>query len=162
MKIRGFLATFLAATLVPIAAWAVVVQLEVSPESVKRGDRPFSVKADLKDDGLVHFEVVYKVDHKQTKVNWIQANLVVRKGDALVAETHFPAFVREDSISYYFSISREYLADSTLELSDRGVGNVEGDGDRNPIPVPGGADYRFPLKEFAPKSPARNVESPAK
>ncbi|MFZ1936821.1 MAG: hypothetical protein WCB27_08845 [Thermoguttaceae bacterium] len=111
------------------------------------------------DDGLIHF----KVTRKLAKPYWIQANLVVRKGETRIVVTHFPAFVRENSITYYFEISPEYLADSILALGERGIGYaVNAKDERGPLPGTGGIDNVFPLKLFAPKAPAKKTASPAK
>jgi hypothetical protein len=159
MTFRKLLAATLMVATVSTTALAVVVQREWTPDDLKGIPGEFSVTAEMKDDGLIHF----KVTHKLAKSCWVQANLVVRKGETRIVETHFPAFVRESSTTYYFEISPEYLDDSTLELAERGIGHaVNAADERDPLPSPGGTDNVFPLKLFAPKAPAKKTASPAK
>jgi hypothetical protein len=158
VRIRKLLAATLVVAMVSTAALAVVVQREWTPTDLKQNPVEFSVTTEMQNDGLVHFKVI----HKTATSRWVQANLVVKKGDTRIAETHFPAFVREDSTTYYFAISPEYLADSTLELAERGIGEAKGAGGRQPIPVPGGTDNVFQLKKFAPKLPTKKTVAPTK
>jgi hypothetical protein len=156
MTFRKLLAAILMVATVSTPAWAVVVKREWTPDAVKQSAGEFSVTAELKDDGLIHF----KVTHKLATSCWVQANLVVRKGEHRIAETHFPSFVRENSTTYFFEISPEYVDDSTMELAERGIGHVgNAADDRDPLPMPGGTDNVFPLKLFAPKAPATNTKA---
>jgi hypothetical protein len=156
MIVRELLAAFMVVVLVSATASAVTIQIEITPDSLKQKGAPaFSVSSEMRKDGLVHFTVI----HKLTDPRWLNASLVVQKGDTCVAETHFPAVVREDSITYYLSVSPDFLADSTLELSEHAIGGV---GDRQALPSIGGTDYLFRLKKFAPEMPRKETASEAK
>ncbi len=159
MRFRKLPAAILVVATVSTTALAVVVRREWTPDDVKQNPAEFSVTAEMKDDGLVHFAVTRKL----AKPCWIQAHLLVRKGETRIVEMRFPAVVREDSITYYFAISPEYLDDSTLELAERGIGYaVNAADERHPLPGTGGTDNVFQLEKFAPKTPAKKTASPAK
>ncbi len=159
MTFRRLLAAILIVATVSTTASAVVVVREWTPNDMKETPGTFSVTSKIGDDGLVHFKVTYNL----AKSCWVQAHLVVRKGKIRIVETHFPAFVRENSTTYYFEVSPEYLDDSTLELAERGIGYAENAAnERDPLPVPGGTDNVFPLKLFSPKVPAKNTASTGK
>ena len=159
MRFCKLLAAILVVAAVSTTALAVVVEREWTPDDMKQNPGEFSVTAKMGDDGLIHFEVIRKL----AKPRWVQASLVVRKGKTRIVETHFPAFVREDSITYVFEISPEYLDDSTLELAERGIGySVNAKDERHPLPGTGGDDNVFRLKLFAPKAPAKKTVSPVK
>ena len=81
-----------------------------------------------------------------------------------IAETHFPAFVREDSTTYYFAVAPEYIADSTLELAERYINEIKDSGGLHapPLPAPDGIDNVFPLREFAPKAILKKTVPTAK
>jgi hypothetical protein len=160
MRFYKLLAAILVVAAVSTTALAVVVKTEWTPEFVKQNPGAFSVTSEMRSDGLVHFKVIQT--HKLAGARWVVASLVVRKGDTRVAESHFPAVVREESVTYYFAISPDYMADSAFELSENGLGEVAGDAGRHPLPMPGGAINVFHLKDFAPKSPAKQAASPAK
>jgi len=156
MKFRKLFTAILVVAAFSTTASAVVMEHEWTPGDVKQSAGEFSVTARTGDDGLVHFQVTRKL----AKPWWVQANLVVRKGKTRIVETHFPGFVLENSTTYDFEISPEYLDDSTFELAERYVDDDKHE--RNPLPAPDGDDHLFRLKLFAPKAPAQKTASPAK
>ena len=127
------------------AAVAVVVQVRVTRASIKQDPKAFSIEAEARPDGLVHFTITRGMPAER----YVVAELTIRNGPTLIARSSVPAFVRERSATYYVSIAPDYLADSTLELSDR----TFSDNKPNPLPLPGGTDFVISLKDFAPAAP---------
>lgn len=127
---------------------AVVVEESVTPAYVQQHPKDFNVKIDRGDDGLIHFTI----RRNFAGPTYVVASVAVRDGEAAVFESHFPAFVREKSATYRFSLPVKFVADSTFELSERSFTKV---GDES-VPMPGGTDYRFRLADFADEGNARN------
>lgn len=126
------------------AAVGVVIEVRVTPASIKEESKGFSVRSEARPDGLVHFTITRRMPAER----YVVAELTVRNGPDIVARSSVPAFVREHSATYYIAISPDYIANSTLELSDRTFGTHNGE----PIPLPGGTDFLIALKDFAPTS----------
>src|SRR5438270_9898321 len=79
------------------AAVAVVVQVQVTPASIKQEPKAFSIEAEARPDGLVHFTIARRMPAER----YVVAELTIRKGPALIARSSVPAFVREHSATYY-------------------------------------------------------------
>lgn len=127
------------------SAIGVVIEVPVTPAYLKQEPKSFSIRAESKPDGLVHFTITRPVSSER----YVVAELTVRKDSDVVCQSSIPAYVRERSATYYVAIAPQYLPDSTFELSDRTFGGTIS----NPIPLPGGTDYLIHLKDFAPKTP---------
>lgn len=143
MQFRLSIAVIAVLTLISATVFAVVVKQQVTPEYLETHPQAFAVKSERRDDGLVQFTVT----RKPGKPHYLVATLTIRRDDSLVAETSFPAFVREDSVVYHFAVRPEHLAQSEFEISERSFGDDE----RRPVPLPGGTDYQILLKDFAPE-----------
>jgi len=141
--IRGAIGLLVLAFLSSSAA-AVVIETQVTPTSIRQELKAFSVEAEARPDGLVHFTITRRMPAER----YVVAELTIRKGSTIVARSSVPAFVRERSATYYVSIAPEYLDDSTLKLSDRAFS----DG-KDPIAEPGGTDFLISLKDFRPAAP---------
>ncbi|MBV9124497.1 MAG: hypothetical protein JO112_14155 [Planctomycetes bacterium] len=141
MKTLGFFAGILILFLLATRAPAVVVQVDVTPAYLKEHPKTFSIKVEKK-DGMLQFTIIRHLSRPQ----YLVASLTVRQGAALVAESHFPSFAREEAAKYYFSLAPEYLADSAFELAERSFQPADGHGQE--VPLPGGIDYEIRLKEF--------------
>lgn len=122
------------------SAFAAVVEQRVTQEFLKEHPKAFSVDVTKQDDGLLRFTIKRYVP----KPGYYVANLVVRKGSALVAESHFPSFVREDAATYHLTISSDYVSGSEFALSERSFVHSKA----QDVPLPGGIDYKVRLKDF--------------
>jgi hypothetical protein len=122
-------------------ASALVVESRVTPETVRGGQDGFSVSAEEKTDGMVHFRIIYRLRGPR----YLVARAEVREGQTVLMSSHTPTFVHENSAIFYLAISRKHLADSTFEVSERSFG----DGGGQPVPFVGGTDHLIDLPAFA-------------
>ncbi len=128
-------------------AAAVVVAMPGTPASLKESPGLFAVTVERRDDGLLRFTIT----HRPKGPRYLATTLDVRRDGELLASSHSPAYVREASATWYAVVSPKCVAESTFEVSERRFVGTEG----QPLPLPGGIDYRFRLAEFVtPDAPA--------
>jgi hypothetical protein len=127
-------------------AAAVVGTASVTPASVKKDGSRFSVTAETRDDGLIHFKITYRLPAPQ----YLVAHFEVRDGETVVANSDTPSFVREGSATYHLAVSPKHLAGSTFELSENSFAESGG----TPVPLPGGMIYQIDLQAFGKDAPA--------
>ena len=130
------------------AAWAVVVQMDVTPASVKQNPKAFSVESKADNDGLIHFTITRHIQGER----YVVASLTVSDGKKVIARSAVPAFVREQTAIYYVAIAPDFLADSVFEIADRSFGGDKAD----PVPLPGGTDFRIALRDFKTAASAQH------
>jgi hypothetical protein len=134
------------ASMLTARASAVVIEVPVTPASVKEVGSRFSITAENRDDGLIHFTITYRLIAPQ----YLVAHVEVRDGKTLIVTSDTPSFVREKSATYYVAVSPKHLADSKFDLAERSFGDSAG----TPVPMPGGTDYQIRLAEFGQDAPA--------
>jgi hypothetical protein len=127
--------------LMTAAASALVVDVPVTPDSVKAADNRFKISAEGKDDGLIHFMIIYRLSGP----HYLVAHVEVRDGKELILKTDTPAVVREDTATYYVAVSRKHLGGIRFELAER----TFVDDHHQAVPMPGGTDYQISLAAFA-------------
>jgi len=139
--------TLLVAGIIALAlageASAVVVEQPVTLAFLKEHPKAFSIKAANQDDGLIRFTITRHLSQPR----YLVASFSVRRGPSVVAKSHFPSFAREESAIYHLVVSPKHLAGSEFQLSERSFSSAGG----NPIPLPGGTDYKIKLEDFAPR-----------
>src|SRR4051812_2758947 len=89
-------------------ASAVVVRQPVTPASVKEKGSKFVVNVEKRDDGLIHFEITYRLPGPE----YLGAHFELRDGDTTLVKTDTSAFVHEATATYYLAVSPKHLADS--------------------------------------------------
>ena len=142
--IRLFARCVAALTIVSLltgSAWALVSDESVTPASVKEKDSKFSVKAEKRDDGLIHFAITYSLPRPQ----YLVAHFELREGETTLVKSDTPSFVREASATYHVALSAKHLANSKFELSQNAFGESGG----HPVAEPGGTIFRINLEAFA-------------
>jgi hypothetical protein len=127
-------------------AWAVVDQQSVTPASVKVGGSKFSVTAEKRDDGLIHFAITYSLPRPQ----YLVAHFELRDGETTLVKTDTPSFVRETSATYHLALSSKHLADAKFELSENAFAESGG----HPVAEPGGTIFQIDLAAFGKAAPA--------
>ena len=127
-------------------AWAVVIEESVTPASVKQAGSKFSVTAEKRDDGLIHFAITYTLPRPQ----YLVAHFELREGETTLAKTDTASFVREASATYDLALSPKHLADSKFELSENAFGESGG----HPVALPGGTIFHINLEAFGKDAPA--------
>jgi hypothetical protein len=123
-------------------ASAVTVEIPVTPAYLKQKPKEFSIHAEKGDDGLIHFTITRHLSEPR----YLVARFMVRDKGAVALDGSFPAFVREKAAKYYLAVSPKQLPNAHFELSDHGIGTVDG----TPYGVVGGEDYQIHLADFAP------------
>jgi hypothetical protein len=128
----------------PTAGRALTVDEQVTPAYLRQHAREFSLKVARQDNGLIGFTLVRTLAQPKYRV----ARLVVKRDGETVAESTTPAFSRNNTNSFYFSVSARDLAGSEFEL---GESHFVGPSD-SPVPIPGTINYRFRLLDFVPEA----------
>jgi hypothetical protein len=134
------IALVMSLSLLADGASAVVTRESVTPASVKEEGSKFSVKAEKRDDGLIHFAITYSLPRPQ----YLVAHFELRDGDTTLVKTDTPGFVREATATYHVAVSPKHLADSKFELSWNAFSESGG----QPVARPGGAIYQVDLEAF--------------
>jgi hypothetical protein len=119
-------------------ATALVIRQSVTPASVQEKESRFSITAERRKDGLIHFTITYRLPRPQ----YLVAHFEVREGEATVLKTDTPSFVHESSATYDIALSPRRLADSKFELSENAFGESGG----QPVALPGGTIYQIDLE----------------
>jgi hypothetical protein len=127
-------------------ASAVVIQMPVTPASVKEKDSKFSVTAETGKDGLIHFRITYRLPRPQ----YLVAHFELRDGETAVARTDAPSFAREETATLYIAVSPKQLPGAKFELSEHGFAEAGG----QPIPTVGGTIFQIDLQAFGKNAPA--------
>lgn len=130
--------------------WAVVVREPVTPASVKEKESKFSVKAEKREDGLIHFAITYSLPRPE----YIVAHFELSIGGETLARSDTPAFVHEGTATYYVAVAPKHRGDAKFELSSNPFSEAGG----QPVAMPGGAIYPIDLKAFAEEASVRKAE----
>lgn len=125
-------------------ASAITVDVPVTPAYLKERPKEFSISAEERDDGLIHFTITRHLSEPR----YLVARFTIREKGLVVLDGSFPSFVREKAVKYYLTVSPRQLSNAHFELSERGF-NVA---DETPFPWVGGIDYQIRLVNFAPKA----------
>ena len=143
MKSLSICVAVVAFTLSCSVAEALTVEQQVTPQYVKENPDRFKITLEQR-DGLMHFTIVYSLREPR----YLVSHLVVRNESGVLAESHTPLFAREHSATFYVVLSKECLANSRFTISENSFATNDG----QDIPVPGGTEYAFALKDFVPAS----------
>ena len=143
MSRRHILFAAFAASLLGLisVASALTVNQAVTPAFIKDNPKRFSVTAEKRNDGLIHFTITRFVP----RPSYLVATTEICEGDKILFQSTSTAFVREDSVTYYVTVAPERIADAKFELFEGSF--AESDGKHTP--VPGGTDFQIQLGEFA-------------
>ncbi len=144
--ILGWIAALMAVALMADRASGVVRKESVTPASVQEKGSKFSVTAEKRKDGLVHFRVTYLLPRPQ----YLVAHFELRDGETSLAKTDTPSFVRESSATFHVALSPKHLSNSTFEISENSFSESPG----QPVALPGGTIYLIALDAFAKDAPA--------
>jgi hypothetical protein len=126
------------------SASAITLDVPVTPAYLTQKPKEFSIRAEKGDDGLVHFTITRHLSEPR----YLVARFTVREKGSVVLDGSFPAFAREKAAKYYLAVSPKQLSGAHFELSDHGIGTVNG----TPVGEVGGEDYQIRLADFAPKA----------
>lgn len=130
-----FLAAF-----TPLLATAVLIEEQVTPDSIKQEHKRFAIKAERHKDGLIHFTITYRTPGPR----YLVSHFELRDDKAVLAKTDSTAFVRESSTTYYVAVAPDQLSRAKFELSEHGFADSGGE----PIAIPGGTVYQIQLEAF--------------
>jgi hypothetical protein len=125
---------------VALDARAIVIEQPITRQYLAENTDKFTVTAEKRDDGLVHFTI----GRNLTEPRYLVASLVLRDGDNIVLRTDFPAIARDKTATYYAALQPDRVADAQFELTERGFS------ENNSHPLPGGINYRLNLRDFMP------------
>lgn len=158
MRTKRFV-PFLAAVLVVAAsreAAAVWVQSRLTPQGLNDGDRVFTVKQEMR-DGLKQFSVTVTPKGKPLSP-FANGSLQVIQGDKTVAVMPVTGTWKKGSVSFWFRVSREALAQSRFDYAEQAYWKVKNE-EGEPAPDPertgryqmtlGGQAWYFFLRDFA-------------
>jgi hypothetical protein len=147
---RSLLSAIVASATFGLASGAAALTIEqpVTRAYLKEHAKEFSLSAEKRNDGLVHFKLVRQLKEPRSLVGHFK----VHAQDGMVVESHSPAFVREKSATYHFVVSPKHLKFAQFELSEHGFDDDEGE----PFPWIGGTIYQFRLADFAPREGAES------
>jgi hypothetical protein len=132
--------------------FALVVERSVTPASVREKDSKFSLAAEKRDDGLIHFAITYRL----ARPEYLVAHFELRDGETTLVKTDTPSFVREATATYHLAVSPKHLADSRFELSENSFAESDG----HPVPLPGGTIFQIDLKGFGEDARVAKAEEP--
>ena len=135
------IALVLCVSLFTARAPASVVTQSVTPASVREKQSKFSVTAEKRDDGLIHFAITCNLPRPQ----YLVAHFELRDGETTLVKTDTPCFVREASATYHVAVSPKHLGDAKFELSSHEFSESGG----QPAALPGGSIYQIDLAAFA-------------
>ena len=131
-------------TLWPLSARALTIEQEVTASYMKEHPGDFKITTEKRDDGLIHFTIV----HKLNGPHYMVSHLKVRRGDQIVAQSDSPSFAREREVTYYVALAPACLESSEYTLFE-GVFQHNGSDDLAEV---GGTEFVIHLKDFAPPS----------
>ena len=132
----------LAVLMLSHAASAITIEQTVTPDSLKESPGQFTITAEKRPDGLIHFTITRLL----AKPAYLVAHSTIRDGKKTLLDTTATAYARESSAVYYFAVSSDRVADASFDLY---VGTFEGSGDQ-PSPTVGGAtEFHIQLADFA-------------
>ena len=131
-------------------ASAAVRQESVTPATVKEKASKFSIKAERREDGLIHLKITYRLPRPQ----YLVAHFELRDYETTLLKTDTANFVREASSTYSVALLPKYLADSKFELSE----NAFGESGRDPVALPGGTIFQIDLEAFGKDAPAAKAD----
>jgi hypothetical protein len=137
-------------SLVADRASAALRQVSVTPATVKEKGGKFSIIAERREDGLIHFRITYRLPRPQ----YLVAHFELRDDETTLLKTDTPSFVREASATYNVALSPKHLADSTFELSE----NAFGESGRDPVALPGGTIFQIDLEAIGKGAPAAKAD----
>ena len=123
-------------------ASAITMEQTVTPESLKQSPGQFTITAEKRPDGLIHFTITRQL----AKPAYLVAHSTIRDGKKILLDTTATAYAREFSAVYYFAVASDRIADASFDLY---VGTFEESGGQ-PTPTVGGAtDFHIQLADFA-------------
>lgn len=121
-------------------AMALTIEEEVTPEFVRAHSKELAVKVERNKQGLLAFTVTLNLAESR----YVLAQLTVKSDGKTLAETATPAFTKNKSNAFYFSVDPQYLAESEYSLSVSGFGSSNGEA----VPVPGTKLYQIKPAKF--------------
>jgi hypothetical protein len=122
------------------SAMGLTVTTTVSASYVKDHPKEFSVQAEKRDDGLIHFTITHTLDGPR----YLVATTEIRIGGKLILQTAACSYAREESATYYLTVAPDQLADTKFELFQ----GAFAESGRNPAALPGGIDFQIQLADF--------------
>lgn len=137
----------IAVCLIAGSALAVVTQQSVTPATVKAKDSRVSVEAEKGKDGMIQFTITYRLPRPQ----YLVAHFELRDGETVLAKTHTPGFVHEDSATYHVAVPEKYLKGSKFKLSENSMDDSGG----RPVALPGGTIFQIDLEAFGKDAAAK-------
>jgi hypothetical protein len=129
-------------------ALALTVDVPVTPAYLKQRPKEFSIRAEKRDDGLIHFTITRHLSEPRHLV----ARFTVRDKGSIVLDCSFPSFVREKTAKYYLAVSPQQLSNAHIELSESGFNDFNAADKLPPHPWVGSTDYQIHLADFVPKA----------
>ena len=144
MRVCSLLAVVVAIFALTRQTSAVVIEQSVGRTFVEEHPKDFAVRAEKRDDGLIHFTITQNLSAPR----YLVASFIVQASSSVIAKMHFPAFARDGKATYHLVVSPKHLPNAHFKVAERSVFD---DDTGRPVPLPGGIDYRFQLAEFVPK-----------
>ncbi len=124
-------------------AFAVSVDRDITADYVKANPKEFTVRVTEEANGLLAFTVVLETPDPR----YVVAHLVVRDSEKIYATSDMPAFTKNRSNTFHFSVPRDFVATSTFSLGVSGFADSGGEA----VPRPGTIENKFQLLDFIPK-----------
>jgi hypothetical protein len=143
MLTRGFLYFAFALallTLNPLAP-ALTVEQTVNTGYIKDHPGEFSIQAEKRDDGLIHFTI------KQTlkRPSYLVVATEISAGGKVIFKSSACSYAREDSATFYVSVAPDQIANTKFTIFQGSF--VESA--HEPVAEPGGIDFQIALSDFA-------------
>ena len=152
MKMKSLLLSgcFFAAALAALSppALALTMDDQVTPAYVREHPKEWSVEVTKGEDGLIHFTIKHDVETPQYHV----AHLAIYHQSKLIATSDTPSFGKKHFNTFYFSLSKDDIAQSKFDLSD---GDVSGSGDDAMPDLGVTMIHHFRLLDFVPEQLAK-------
>jgi hypothetical protein len=124
-------------------SFGLTVERDLTPYYVSHHSEEFSIKVDKGENGLIKFVLKHHVPRPMYHV----AHLTIVAHGKKLAETSTPVFGKIHDNTFYFSIARDLLAESTFDLSDSAIAGTG----EEATPVVGTTIYRIRPIDFVPK-----------
>ncbi len=140
---RTFLILVISLGLLSIAAIssALTIDVTVTPAYIVENPHTFSVKAERRNDGLIHFTITYQL----SRPTYLVMNSDISADGHIRFQSTSSFACNDNSATYQLAISPASLAETHFELFAGTFVKTDGHTEA----IPGGIAYKIQLAEFA-------------
>jgi hypothetical protein len=142
----------------------VVVKQTITPEGIANTPGEFEVTATPQEENTVEFKITRFVHESRHRIG----NITIRKDGHTVVECSLQSWPhpshskKPESVCYLFTIAKDCISGSEFVLHESPLGELEGDKEHTPIPMPGGEIYHFRLRDFPANDQAADAVKESK